>query len=96
MILSSNLEQWGDISQDVFEFLTARVLPLHLSPQLRTLSQQFTESGGTLDCYSHSQHSDQHQGVYVATLCRFSYFRGDDGVFCKGVVPSCRIQFSSE
>ena len=96
MILSSNLEQWGDIYQDVFEFLTARLLPSHLSPQLRTLSQQFTESGGTPDCYPHSQHGSQHQGVHVATLCRFSYFRGDEGVFCKGVVPSFLIQFSSE
>ena len=96
MILSSNLEQWGDISQDVFEFLTARVLPSRFSPQLRTLSQQFTESGGTPDCYPHSQHGDQHQGVHVATLRRLSYFRGDDGVFCKGVVPSCLLQFSSE
>ena len=96
MVLSNNLEQWGDIYQDVFEFLTARLLPSRFSPQLRTLSQQFTESGGTLDCYSHSQHSDQHQGVYVATLRRFSYFRGADGMFCKGVVPSFMIQFSSE
>ena len=96
MVLANNLEQRGDISQDVFEFLTARVLPSHLSPQLRTLSQQFTESGGTLDCYSHSEHGGQHQGVHVATLRRFSYFRGADGMFCKGVVPSCLIQFSSE
>ena len=96
MILSNNLEQWGDISQDVFEFLTARVLPSRFSPQLRTLSQQFTESYGILDCYYHFQHDGQHQVVHVATLRRLSYFRGDDGVFCKGVVPSSLIQFSSE
>lgn len=96
MVLASNLEQWGDIYQDVFEFLTARLLPSRFSPQLRTLSQQFTESGGTPDCYPHSQHGSQHQVVHVATLRRLSHFRGDDGVFCKGVVPSCLFQFSSE
>ena len=31
MILLSNLAQWGDISQDVFEFLTARLLPSRFS-----------------------------------------------------------------
>ena len=96
MVLANNLEQWGDISQDVFKFLSARVLPLHLSPQLLTLSQQFTESCDTPDCYPHSQHGGQHQVVHVATLRRLSHFRGDDGVFCKGVVPSCLLQFSSE
>ena len=69
---------------------------LHLSQQLLTLFQQFAKSCGRPDCHLHSERGDQHQGVHVATLCRFSYFRAYDGVFCKGVILSFLIQFSSE